>query len=391
MTNNPSKPSASEWFLKFALPPLAIIVIALLLAVLALKFKPSPEKKEQIKRLPSIEVFYASAQSIQITVESQGSAQPRTETTLVAEVGGRVTYISPSLYAGGRFKAGDVLAKIDPIDYQAALAAAEARLADAELVLEQERALAQQAEEDWKLINDREATSLALRAPQLKRAEASYHSAVAAIEVAKRDLDRTTIKAPYDGISREKLIDIGQIATPRTTAIGRIYGTDIAEVRLPISLDELAYLPDQYGEALKTLKVELHGDYAGKTEIWIANVDRVEGVIDQRTRMAYVVAQVTDPYDQSNGKAPLPAGLFVRAYIEGQKLGNAFMLPRKAVKGKSSAYIVKEDNTIEIRPIEIYQATEKTVVVLDELEDGERLCLTELQYAVNGMEVAIKE
>ena len=391
MTHNPSKPSASEWFLKFALPPLAIIFIALLLVGLAIKFKPSPEKKEQTKRLPSVEVFEVSAQPIQITVESQGTVQPRTETTLVAEVGGRVTYISPALYAGGRFKEGDVLAKIDPIDYQAALAAAEARLADAELVLEQERALAQQAEEDWKLINDREATSLALRAPQLKRAEANYNSAIAAIEVAKRDLDRTTIKAPYDGISREKLIDIGQIAAPRATAIGRIYGTDIAEVRLPISLDELAYLPDQYGEALKKLKIELRGDYAGKTGTWIAKVDRVEGAIDQRTRMAYVVGQVSDPYDQSNGKAPLPAGLFVRAYIEGQRLDRAFMLPRKALKGERSVYVVKDGNTVEIRPIEVYQATEKNVVVLNGLENGERLCLTELQYAVNGMEVAIKE
>jgi len=391
MNTDSNKPSFLKWFFIYVFPPLAIVAVAGILVGAAFYFKPAPEKKDPVKRLPSVEVFQLSAKPIQLSVESQGAVQPRTETTLVAEVGGRVTHISPALYAGGRFSKGDVLAKIDPIDYEAALATAQARLADAEVVLDQERALAEQAIADWRSINDREATDLALRKPQLKRARANHQSAEAAVKVAKRDLDRTAVRAPYDGLSREKLIDIGQITIPRSTAIGRIYGTEIAEVRLPISLDQLAYLPVEYGSDMSLLSVELSARYAGKEGKWLARVDRIEGAVDQRTRLAHIVAQVIEPYRQIGDHTPLPVGLFVKAKIEGEYIDQAFEIPRKALKRENAVYILDTENKIEIRSVDVYHSSETKVVILNGLHDGERICLTDLEYAVNGMEVAVKE
>ena len=134
-------------------------------------------------------------ENIRLTVESQGTVSPKTVSDLVPEVAGKVTYVSPSLAAGGFFEKNELLLKIDPQDYKLALIRSEAEVAQARLRLEQERAEAAVALKEWQeLGKGEEATPLVLREPQLAQAEAALEAAGATLKQAKRDLERTEIQ-----------------------------------------------------------------------------------------------------------------------------------------------------------------------------------------------------
>ena len=398
MTEDNTKPNAFKWFTIYLAPPMAIVFVSVVLLIIASAlFKPTPDTKENKAIIPTVEVVQAASSEVQIEVASQGTVQARTQTNLVAEVSGRIESVSPAFYSGGFFEKGDTLITIDPIDYEANLAIARSRQAEARLVYEQEQALADQAKEDWATISSSEPpSSLVLREPQLERAKANLEAATASVAIAKRDLDRTVVKAPYDGRVREKFVDIGQIVNARASRLASIYSIDIAEIRLPISLEDAQYLRIDEGLIRNIAPSEkpiaiLEAKYAGKTHSWTARIDRTEGAVDPQTRMMYLVAQVEDPYQQNSKRSgtPLTVGMFVTARLQGVVLENAFELPRQALRQGRLLYAVDDEKRLEILQPEIYKKNEDTIIVTGGIEDGMSICLTPLQYAVNGMQLEL--
>ena len=394
MSSEKPQISFKVWLLKYVVPPVAILLLAAGAVVLANALKPEAPKKDPVVVLPNVEVVVAKSKPITLEVASQGTVQARTETTLVAEVSGRIESISPALFSGGFFEKGDVLVTIDPIDYIANLANAQSRVAEARLALEQEEAAAAQARQDWEELGRGEATPLVLREPQLEKARANLEAARSALKIAQRDLERTTVKAPYSGRAREKLVDVGQIVNARTSILARIYSVDIAEIRLPVSLAETQFIdmPEAYrnGDAAidkPTVKIEV--DYGNQAYIWDGVIDRSEGAIDSRTRLAYVVAQVKEPYSKKDGRPPLKVGLFAKAKIQGRTLADAFEIPRRAVREQNLVYIIDKENRVRIRETHILTADTETAIITKGLKEGDRICLTPLEYAVDGMQVDI--
>lgn len=398
MEQNEKRPPFAHWLFFHVAPALLIVALslaALIGIVLFLKKEPEPHPFQ--KTLPAVEIYKAQPTAVSITVESQGSVEARIQTNLVAEVSGRIETVSPALYAGGFFKKGDVLATIDPTDYQANLATAKSRLAGNQLAFEQEKASSEQALEDWKAVGNSDSPSnLVLRKPQLEQASANLEAAQIAVSIAERDLERTQIKAPYDGRVQKKFIDIGQIANARNTQIASIYSVDTAEVRLAIPLSDTRFvdLPESYRDAKASGEkpsVTIESSYGGKTYQWSGVIDRSEGAVDPQTRLIYLVAKIDDPYrkDPQSNRPPLKIGSFVTAKIQGKTIENAYSIPRKALHDNDTVYIVSPQNTLEIRNVEVYQKTTDTVVLSGGIEPGELLCLTPLQYVVDGMEVQI--
>ena len=389
------KDSILTWLLKYVAPFFVLLAVVALLAF-ALLNRSVPEKKEPTALLPVVEVLEVNSESLKLEAKSQGTVQPRTETLLVAEVSGRIESVSNAFFAGGYFKKGDPLAEIDPVDYKANLANAKSRFAEARLAYEQEKALADQAREDWESFGRGEATDLALRKPQLERAASMMESAKAAVQIAERDLARTIVRAPYDGRIKEKYADVGQMVGARQSQLARIYSTDTAEIRLPLALDQLSYLdlPESYSNYAgsdEKPKVTLSAQYGEETHEWTGIVDRVEGAIDARTRLSYVIAQVEQPYEKSDYKdrPPLKVGLFVEASIEGRQIDSAFRIPRRALHEGDVVYAVDKENRIVIKEVSVLQKGVDTVIVTEGLSDGDLLCLTPLEYVVMGMQVEL--
>ena len=377
--------------------PIAFIALAIGFVMVLLFLKGEPEQKELTKILPRVEVMVIESQNLSLSVESQGTVQARTVTDLTAEVSGVIEYVDQRLLPGSFFKKGDVLIEIDKVEYVAALANARSMRAAAQLAFEQEKSLAEQAEIDFRELGRGEPSDLVLRKPQLEKAQADLESAEAAVAVARRNLSKTTVRAPYDGRVQAKLVDVGQTVNARMSQLARIFTVDVAEVRLPISAKEAGYinLPESYSDGsvdLGDTPVQLSAEIGDRTWTWDATLDRVEGVIDPATRQMYVVAVVEDPYRQSDDlrRPPLKVGQFVNTRITGKDLGKGFIIPRSALKPGDVVWIIDEDNRLQITPISVAQAGVNEVFVSAGLKDGDRLCITQIGIVVDGMEVVVE-
>ncbi len=382
-------------FFRYILP-LGVIALSILIVislVLVAKSK-RPERKEAKEQVMIVDAIQAEAVSLNLPVFSQGSVKPRTETTVVAEVSGKIVDVSPNFISGGFFRKGEVLLQIDPSDYETALKRAQANLASRKAQHAEQKARSEQALKDWSnLGRTGEPSDLTLRKPQLAEALANVQAAEADLQKAQRDLQRTQINVPYDGLVRIKKADIGQYVTPGTP-LGVTFAIDSAEIRLPLSATDVSFLdlPSATDPGDKPFpRVRLRSDSAGLSAEWQAEIIRTEGVIDEKSRVTYAVARVIDPYGVLglSTQSELRVGTFVRAEIEGVQVDNAIVLPRAVLGTNNTVLVAGKNNKLEIRPVSVIRAEPKNVYISDGIESGEFVITTLLDAPIAGTPVVI--
>jgi RND family efflux transporter MFP subunit len=358
-----------------------ILGAAVAAAVLMVQMRPEPPKKERVMLAPLVEVMELEPMTANFTVYSQGTVLPRTETVLSAEVSGTISEISPKFIAGGVFAANEVLLRIDPTNYTVALQQAEALVKQRQIEFDGASKLRDQG----------------------YRAESEYASAAAALATARaeqvraqRNLERTFIRVPYEGIVRSKESDIGQFVNPGTR-LGVVFATDYAEVRLPLTDLDLAFvdLPDAAdisasGSAEGPL-VTLSAVQKGKPVEWSAKIVRTEGVVDEKSRVTYAVARIADPYRLHDDGNPLPVGTFVSAAIRGAAAESVIRVPRELVRGSDELVFVDDDEKLNIRSVGIIRSDAEYIYIRGGAEAGERIVMTALEAPVNGMSVRTTE
>ncbi len=376
--------------------PLAILLVSILIAVLVIVTRPTvekvaPEIPHKIVRVQTVE-----KENTGMIVKSQGSVAPRTEIMLVSEVAGRAVSVSPSFVAGGFFGKGKTLLTVDPSNYELAVTQAKSQVAQAERIYQMEEQQGKIAREEWQRLNKGEIPPLVAREPQLNEARAALDAAKANLKKAELDLQRTRISAPFIGRVRSKAVDIGQYVAPGNP-IGSVYAVDYAEVRLPIPDEALAYIDMPYSiEAMKDIqgpRVVLSARFAGKTHQWEGYLTRIEGEIDPQSRMIYVVARVKDPYglNKTGKHVPLTVGLFVTAEIHGKTIADVIRVPRSALRNGNQVLIVDQENKLHFRTVNIIRQAGDDAYIDDGLKNGERICISTLSAAVEGMTVAIAD
>jgi RND family efflux transporter MFP subunit len=376
---------------KVVLPAL-VLVAAGVLATVLVTARATVETRPPEALPPLVRVLAVEPEDIQLHVDAQGSVVPRTESELVPEVSGRVLWVSPALAAGGFFEAGDPLLRLDPADYQVALARAKAA---AEGARSQAQLARRNAERSRELARDGLASRVSLDDAEnaARVAAATERETEAALQQAERDLGRTEITAPYAGRVREENVDIGQFVE-RGRAVARIYAVDFAEVRLPVSDADVAFLDLALGYRGETQEatgpeVVLRATFAGEKREWHGRIVRTEGEIDPRSRMVHAVARVEDPYGRGpdGDRPPLAVGLFVDAEILGRQVPSAVVLPRAALRGGNDVLVVDADDRLRRRPVEVVRIEHDGVVIGGGLRPGERVCVSPLETFVEGMKV----
>jgi RND family efflux transporter MFP subunit len=367
--------------LKKLITPGLLIIASTVVAVVLYNQAPKAALREVTSPVLLVDVVATKPTTVELNVNAQGSVTPRTQTTLVSEVAGQILEVADAFVSGGFFKKGEILARIDDRNYQAELKRAEASVAAARTVLVREKGLADFALEDWKKSQRSDAaTELALRKPQV--AEALAQLAFAQAELKKRigDLERTVIRAPYDGMIRQKRADVGQYVSP-TLQLAEIFATDVVEIRLPLPDKDLRHLDL---DALP--KVKFSAALGGKTYTWHGRIVRTEGVFDEQSRVLYAVAQVEDPYNQQGDDwaYPLRVGTFVDAEIAGPTVENITVLPRSALRRGDRVWTIGADNTLEPRKVTLLRADENLIYVQSGLEGNPLVCLTTLENPLPG-------
>ncbi len=384
-------------FLKFTLPLVLIMVsILMVFGMVAYSNSQRAERKPEGQKTVLVETIRAEVTSLNFTVNSQGTVKPRTETSLVSEVSGKIVVVSPDFVAGGFFRQGDVLLQIDPSDYQTAVKRAEAGLASRIAKLADESARSEQSLKDWQnLGRTGQPSDLVLRKPQMADARANVSAAEADVQKARRDLERTRITVPYDGLVRQKSVDIGQYITPGTR-LGITFAIDSAEVRLPLTHSDLEYLDlpsetEVQNTGSSFPPVTLSSQRSGKTVNWKARIIRTEGVVDEVSRVIYAVAQVIDPYGvlgQSH-QQELKIGTFVNAEIRGVPAENVVVLPRHVLQSDNTILVANDKRELEIVPVSVLRAEPIKVYISSGISGGDHVITTTLDAPIPGTRLTI--
>ena len=416
-----------------ALVALAILAAGAGASYYYLTTKPAAQRRPSDPQATLVEIQRVEPGAETVIVRAMGAVVPERVIQLAPRVGGEIVEVSPDFAPGGRFRAGEVMARIDPKDFdlavrtattevqrQSALAdqrAAEAaqRASDcvrAESDLAMEMGYQSVARREYELlgqaIEDGD-EALVLRRPQLETAQATLASAKAAQEAAEGaaraaqaardaadialqkaalDLERTTIRAPFNAVVDTRHVNLGSqaaIGTPLATLVG----TDAYWVEVSVPVDQLKWIriPRTEGEAGSPARITNEAAW-GADVYRTGTVIRLRSALEEQGRMARVLVSAPDPLGLANGTGatpPMIIGSYVHVEIEGEDLAGVIALDRNLLRDGDHVWVMDDAGKLQIRPVEVAHRGRNRVLVSGGLEPGERVVTTDLAAAVEGM------
>lgn len=375
--------------------PILVLAAFLLVAYLITQTKPDASRGTPTEppRLV-VEVERLMAGPFNVELDSFGVVQARTNSDLFALVSGQITSVSPRFESGGFFKQGDILLEIERVDYEVEVQVAKGNLVNAELALAEEEARFEQAQRDWKKNKPGiEPNDYALRLPQLRAAKANIETAKARLALAEINLERTRVRAPYDGRINKVFVDRGSVVGSGSI-LAKIYSTDVIEIRLPVSNKDLRFLtlPETIISDEELLpQVLIENTLTEPAETWQGRVVRTEAAVDAASQQLYVVAQVSNPFLESDPASreqpvhqhPLKIGQYVRATIKGKQLDDVITIPNSSLYQGSYVYIV-EGEQLQRQPVSVLWKNQQVSIIDTGLEAGQRLVTTLLGQVASG-------
>ena len=379
--------------------PVAIVVAAVIAGRALMTGRSAPERAaERAPQATAVETLAVTLEDRRSVLVAYGTVQPRRSITLRPEVGGRIVDIHPDLIAGGRLEAGDTLLRIDPRQYEYRVQEQEAALVKAEFDLTVEEGRGAVARREWELLEDSvEHTELgarlARREPHLEERRAAVQAARSRLEMARLDMDRTSLEVPFNAMVLEESVELGQLVNAQTP-VATLIGTDAFHVRVSVPVDRLGLLSlpepdgDDGGGSVARVSHETAAGPGGEPPL-TGRVVRLLGDVDPAGRMARVLVEVADPLrtaaSDSDPASPLLVGEFVRVELEGPVRPDVAQLPRRALREGEVVWVMDADDTLEIRRVTVALGTDTDVYVSAGLADGDRVVTSPLSAPVPGM------
>lgn len=380
-----------------AILTLFVLVVGIVILMLFLKFRKSPERAEQALPAPLVQVLTLGSADAQMVVEGYGTVSPKVRVQIIPEVAGKVVFVHSELKAGGIVPAHERIVQIDPRDYELAVRQAEAAVAEAQVRIDTETAEAAVARREWQQLHPETEPSspLVLREPQIRQARAALESAKAQLATAELRLERTKISLPFDVLIASETVDLGQYVGIGQ-ALATAYGVDAFEIEVPLEDRDLAWFDILQGSAAlgnsagqtDRVMAKVHADFAGQEHVWTGHVTRTTGQVDPLSRMVPVVIEVPKPLDTSEGKPPLLPGAFVKVLIAGKTLKNAVAVPRDAIRGQNSIWLVN-NGRLHVTELDIVRTDREFAYVTSGLPEEATIVTSALDAVVDGMTVRL--
>ncbi len=365
---------------------IGVLVVGFLVMKYLKENGPEADKEAPPHVVTVVRVIEAKSGPEQLFVHTQGRVEPRRRTQAASEVTGRVVRVDPRFVVGGVFKANEIMLEMDRADYVALLASAESSRADARLALAEEQARAAQARRDWMKLGRGEPPELVARKPQIASAEARVAAAEAAVEKATRDLDRTSLRAPYHCRVEATYTDLGSYVVAGAR-LADLYSTDAYEVRVPVTLEEMGYLKQ---EGVIGAEVVTRATIGSRERTWQGRVVRSEGMVDRRTMTIYFVVQIIPNQGAGPYRLP-PSGLFVGASVTGLVMDKVTKIPRSVLRSDHTVLTLTAENTLQIVPVKVARTLNKSVLIASGLRDGVKVITSPIETPVAGMELREEE
>ncbi|MCF8035607.1 MAG: efflux RND transporter periplasmic adaptor subunit [Desulfobacteraceae bacterium] len=337
--------------------------------------------------LPLVRAVPVKIRDMEMTLSGEGTVYPLAETQITPQVSGNVVHVSDEMVNGGTFQKGELLLAIAEADYEIAVTLARAGLREAENKYENAREESRAAISEWESLHpDKEPPPLVAKKPQLEAAKANLEAQQANLEKARLNLRRTKIHAPFNCRVSAEQVDIGQYVSPGQ-ALATLYATDAVEIVVPMEGKSLKWfdVPGFTTDGKKGASVTVTAHVAGDRHSWKGEAVRVQGKIDQNTRMVNVVIRVPDPYAKT---PPLAPGQFAEVEITGRTIEDAAVIPINAIHEENTVWAVNTVyDRLHIRRVDIAYMDEQGAVVQSGLKDGEYVAVSAIKGVTEGMKV----
>ena len=367
--------------------PILIVLLSLGGAVSIAKSAKKEEKSDVPPPQLTVEVLDIVLGMQQVKITSTGVVQAAKTVNIIPQVAGKVSYMASNMQPGRRFSQGDIIIQIEKNDYELALEQEKSRVRRAEVDLQIEQKRQEAAEQEWKLLgNDGEATELASRKPQLEVAKLNLDAAKASMERSQIMLDRTTIRAPFNGIVQKYQVEQGQVVAPGGPLLTLI-ATDEYWVRVAIPASQLnnIEIPDVSANEGSLAVVE--SSMYNSPEKREGKVLRLEAQLDPQSRTAHLLVGISNPLEGF----PLMLGAYVDVSISGKVVSNAARIPASALNDGRFVLIADDENRLAKKEVVVGWPENDEVVIIDGLSNGDRVVITNLSLPIYGAPLNIVE
>lgn len=368
---------------------LSILLAAGIIVTIIFLTEPSAKRSGATKETAMlVKVVEADSGTFKPVIVVTGTVEPAREIMLSSRVSGKIVRVSKSFTPGGFVAKGEVLLQIDPADYHNELKLRQSELEQALANLRIEQGRQYVARQDYELFDDtlsKENKALVLREPQLESVRATVEAARAAVNQAQINLNRTTIRAPFDARIIDRNVNIGsQINTGDNLA--RLIGTNDYWLSVTIPLDQLSYLnvpesPDS-GAIVKIMN----------PSGWPEGVYRegylfkMVGNLEEQTRMARVLVSIPDPLNVETDTTDLPdliIGSFLQAEITGEPQEGVVRLNRDYLREDETVWIM-ENEKLDIRKVNVEFIDEKYAYINNGILEDDKIVTTNLATISEG-------
>jgi RND family efflux transporter MFP subunit len=377
--------------------PLLVLAVGAAVAGRLIATAPKAERQPPPRQARLVEVQTVRFDTHRTVVPAMGTVQPTREVALQPRVSGQIVAVSEEFVPGGSFEEGQMLVRIDPTDFELAIRQRESEVAQAQTELALELGHQTVAQREFELLGEtvrEEDRALVLRQPHLERVRARLHAAQAALEQAKLDLERTTVRAPFNALVRSREVNVGMQVTASTT-LATLTGTDAYWIEVTVPVDQLQWIEIPATGGGNGAAARVYNEAAWGAQLWReGRVIRLLSDLEKEGRMARLLVEVEDPLARESAHAGLPKlllGEYVRVEIEGRELDRVAAVDRRLVREGNRVWVMNERDELEIRAVEIVFRGRDHLLVGNGLRDGERIVTTDLAAPVEGMPLRVRE
>jgi RND family efflux transporter MFP subunit len=303
-----------------------------------------------------------------------GEIRSRFETDLGFQVGGKL--VDRAVDVGAIVKRGDVLARIDPTDQSLGVDAARSAVAAARADYDRQRA-------DEARFRDLLERGLTTRANFLaqqtatKTAQSRLEQAVADLRLNEQKLGYTTLRADEDGVVTRVMVEEGAVLSP---------GQKVMSIARPSELEVVFDVPDSRIDDIRTASDVQFALLSAPAALYPARVREISPSADPVTRTYQVKTSIpTPPWN-------LRLGMNVAVTIPQRTSSSGIALPSTALFQKdneAAVWVVKEDLTLELRPVQVERYDSNRVVIKSGLQQGDRVVTAGVQKLAAGEKVRL--
>ncbi|MBF0621140.1 MAG: efflux RND transporter periplasmic adaptor subunit [Magnetococcales bacterium] len=357
--------------------------------------KETVETIEPIAHVVPVSVITVQPENHPILIPATGVVEAEQIWPVQPEISGRIRFRHADFSPGKRIKAGVEILSLDPAEYLIVRDQEQGRVTTAKAQLTIEKGRQRVAEKDWKLFEQSSApgkTALALRKPHLASVQGQLTTAIAGLSRAELNLKRTHLITPFSGVVISENVALGQWITPGVT-LGRIMATERFRIRVSLphgTLDHIRFSDEKSGQTGSTVTIDRD---AGSGEILnrTATVTHRLPEMEANGRRPQILVEIDNPFDPPKDGKTIHANALVEMTIQGKTLDHSFKLPHEAVREGHYIWVVNADNRIEKRLIDIAWRHHDYLLATGNITAGERVVVSSLSQAVNGVDVRIIE